>query len=154
VSAKSVRRISTILVLFRFERERFDFYPATFDPSPQTTCPRIAMTLADLARQSCQPRKGAGHALGDAEVTRYLAVLPGWSRTADGKGIAKDFRFDDFHRTLGFINAVGFMANRQDHHPDLEAGYGHCQVAWSTHDVGGLSLNDMVCAARVEQLLT
>jgi 4a-hydroxytetrahydrobiopterin dehydratase len=48
---------------------------------------------------------------------------------------------------------VGFMANREDHHPDLEAGYGHCQVLWSTHDVGGLSLNDFICAARTEALL-
>ena len=69
------------------------------------------------------------------------------------RAIAKDFKFEDFHRTLGFINAVGFMANRQDHHPDLEAGYGHCRVSWSTHDVGGLSMNDLVCAAKVEALL-
>jgi 4a-hydroxytetrahydrobiopterin dehydratase len=45
------------------------------------------------------------------------------------------------------------MANTQDHHPDLEAGYGHCRLLWSTHDVGGLSLNDFICAARVERLL-
>ena len=49
--------------------------------------------------------------------------------------------------------AVGFMANHEDHHPDIEAGYGHCQLLWSTHDVGGLSLNDFICAARVEALL-
>jgi 4a-hydroxytetrahydrobiopterin dehydratase len=45
------------------------------------------------------------------------------------------------------------MANREDHHPDIEAGYGHCHLLWSTHDVGGLSLNDFICAARVEALL-
>jgi pterin-4a-carbinolamine dehydratase len=66
------------------------------------------------------------------------------------QAIVKDFKFADFHHTLGFINAVGFMANHEDHHPDIEAGYGHCQLLWSTHDVGGLSLNDFICAARVE----
>jgi len=111
------------------------------------------MNPTDLANQHCIPRKGSEHALNQSQVAQMLAVLPGWSVAANGKAIVKDFRFDDFHRTLGFINAVGFMANQQDHHPDLEAGYGHCQVLWSTHDVGGLSLNDFICAARVEALL-
>lgn len=111
------------------------------------------MNRNDLSNQSCQPRKGKDHALAAAQVQELLAQLPGWKLANDGKAIVKDFRFEDFHRTLGFINAVGFMANREDHHPDLEAGYGHCQVLWSTHDVGGLSLNDFVCAAKVEALL-
>lgn len=111
------------------------------------------MNLTDLANQHCVQRKGREHALDPTQVRELLAALPGWSPASDGKAIVKDFRFEDFHRTLGFINAVGFMANQQDHHPDLEAGYGHCQVLWSTHDVGGLSLNDFICAAKVEALL-
>jgi 4a-hydroxytetrahydrobiopterin dehydratase len=115
--------------------------------------PEPRMNLTDLAHQHCQPRKGSEHALGTTQIEALLAQLPGWQLAQEGKAIVKDFRFPDFHHTLGFINAVGFMANREDHHPDLEAGYGHCQVLWSTHDVGGLSLNDFVCAARVEALL-
>ena len=111
------------------------------------------MSTNTLASQHCTPRKGKEHALDQAKVTDLLAQLPGWQVTADGKAIVKDFKFRDFHHTLGFINAVGFMANQEDHHPDLEAGYGHCQILWSTHDVGGLSLNDFICAARVEALL-
>ncbi|TBR39554.1 MULTISPECIES: 4a-hydroxytetrahydrobiopterin dehydratase [Dyella] len=111
------------------------------------------MTIADLANQHCIPRKGPENALNATQVKALLAELPGWTVTADGKAMVKDFKFKDFHHTLGFINAVGFMANQEDHHPDLEAGYGHCQVLWSTHDVGGLSLNDFICAARVETLL-
>lgn len=109
--------------------------------------------MTDLASQHCQPRKGAENALNHAQIHELLAQLPGWTVTADGKAIVKDFKFADFHRTLGFINAVGFMANHEDHHPDIEAGYGHCHLLWSTHDVGGLSLNDFICAARVEALL-
>ncbi|MFC4526602.1 4a-hydroxytetrahydrobiopterin dehydratase [Dyella halodurans] len=111
------------------------------------------MSTNTLASQHCTPRKGKEHALDQAKVTDLLAQLPGWQVVADGKAIVKDFKFRDFHHTLGFINAVGFMANQEDHHPDLEAGYGHCQILWSTHDVGGLSLNDFICAARVETLL-
>ncbi|MHB1058077.1 MAG: 4a-hydroxytetrahydrobiopterin dehydratase [Rhodanobacter sp.] len=111
------------------------------------------MNANDLAARHCQPRKGKEHALSAAQVAELLQPLPGWQLRGDNEAIVKDFRFADFHHTLGFINAVGFMANQEDHHPDLEAGYGHCQVLWSTHDVGGLSLNDFICAARVEALL-
>lgn len=112
------------------------------------------MNVNDLANRHCQPRKGKEHALGAAQVAELLQQLPpGWQLRGDGTAIVKDFKFADFHHTLGFINAVGFMANHEDHHPDLEAGYGHCQLLWSTHDVGGLSLNDFICAARVEALL-
>jgi len=109
--------------------------------------------MSDLASQHCQSRKGAEHALDRTKIDELLRQLPGWTVTADGKAIVKDFKFADFHRTLGFINAIGFMANHEDHHPDIEAGYGHCHLLWSTHDVGGLSLNDFICAARVEALL-
>ena len=111
------------------------------------------MPTADLANQHCQPRKGAEHAQSPEQITALLQQLPGWELTADSRAIIKDFTFPDFRHTLGFINAVGFMANQEDHHPDIEAGYGHCQLLWSTHDVGGLSLNDFICAARVEELL-
>ncbi len=111
------------------------------------------MNANDLATQHCQPRKGKEHALDTTQVAGLLRQLPGWQLRDDGMAIVKDFKFADFHHTLGFINAVGFMANHEDHHPDLEAGYSHCQVLWSTHDAGGLSLNDFICAARVEALL-
>jgi 4a-hydroxytetrahydrobiopterin dehydratase len=111
------------------------------------------MNPTELATQHCQPRKGSQHALEAGQAATLLRQLPGWQLGADGQSIGKDFRFADFHHTLGFINAVGFMANQEDHHPDIEAGYGHCRLLWSTHDVGGLSLNDFICAARVEELL-
>lgn len=111
------------------------------------------MTALPLSAQHCQPRKGKEHALDEAAIAALLALVPGWKLSAQGDALVKDFRFENFHRTLGFINAVGFMANHEDHHPDIEAGYGHCKLRWSTHDVGGLSLNDFICAARVDALL-
>ncbi len=111
------------------------------------------MTTTDLASQHCKPLKGEQHLLNAEKVTTFLKQLPGWTLSDDQLAIIKDFKFDDFRHTLGFINAVGFMANHEDHHPDIEAGYGHCQLLWSTHDVGGLSINDFICAARVEGLL-
>ena len=110
------------------------------------------MNQSTLSTQRCQPQAGK-QALDAARIDALLVELTGWQLDDARQAIAKDFRFKDFHHTLGFINAVGFMANQQDHHPDIEAGYGHCRLRWSTHDVGGLSLNDFICAARTEALL-
>lgn len=110
------------------------------------------MDRGTLVSQHCQPRKGEA-ALGQSQIRELLAVLPGWELVEGGKAIGKSFRFEDFHETLGFVNAIGWMANRQDHHPDLEVGYNRCAVRWSTHDVDGLSMNDFICAAKVEQIV-
>lgn len=111
------------------------------------------MTYDELLHAHCQPRQGGKDGLDATHVQTLLELLPGWDASDDGTAIVKDFVFKNFHHTLGFINAVGFIANREDHHPDLEAGYGHCKLVFSTHDVGGLSLNDFICAAKVEALL-
>jgi 4a-hydroxytetrahydrobiopterin dehydratase len=73
--------------------------------------------------------------------------------SAGEDAIRKTFRFDDYHRTLAFVNAVAWIAHREDHHPDLEVGYNRCTVRYSTHDVGGLSENDFICAAKVDRLI-
>lgn len=111
------------------------------------------MNVTELAEKHCIPRKGADHVIQGDQCAEMLHELAGWNTTADGKEIVKDFRFPDFYRTIGFVNALAYMANREDHHPELEVGYGHCRVHWSTHDVGGLSLNDFICAAKTELLV-
>jgi 4a-hydroxytetrahydrobiopterin dehydratase len=108
------------------------------------------MTRAELAAARCESRKG-GQPLEVARVGGLLAVLPDW-QAADGKSITRTFRFKNFYETLNFVNAIGWMANRQDHHPDLEVGYNRCVVHWSTHDAGGLSMNDFICAAKVDAI--
>ncbi|HEY0179603.1 MAG TPA: 4a-hydroxytetrahydrobiopterin dehydratase [Dokdonella sp.] len=110
-------------------------------------------TIESLRAQHCVPRKGKDAALAADAVAAHLAVLPGWQLGADAGEIHKEFRFDDYFHTIAFVNAVASIAHREDHHPDLEVGYGRCRVRYSTHDVGGLSLNDFVCAAKVEDLL-
>lgn len=109
-------------------------------------------TLATLAAQHCTPRKGAEHALSRVECLARLSLLPGWTLAEAGGVISKNFRFRDFHRTMAFVNAVAYIAHVEDHHPDMEIGYGHCLVRFNTHDVGGLSDNDFICAAKLELL--
>lgn len=111
------------------------------------------MDLNALAAQHCIPRKGPEHRVAGPQRDALLSLLPGWTLSDEGQDIRKEFRFTDFHRTMDFVNALAFVANREDHHPDLEVGYGYCRMRWSTHDVGGLSMNDFICAAKVEVLL-
>lgn len=106
-----------------------------------------------LHESHCEPRKGAAHRLDGDAVAALLAQLPGWQVIDDGAAIAKTFAFDDYYRTLAFVNALAHIAHREDHHPDLGVHYNRCVVRYSTHDVGGLSLNDFICAARAERLL-
>ena len=89
--------------------------------------------------------------LTDAELAHDLEALPGWSRAGDA--IVKTLRFADYDRTIGFVNALAYIANAEDHHPDLTVSYNRCGVTWSTHDAGGVTRNDTICAAKVEGLL-
>lgn len=109
--------------------------------------------LVPLAQARCTPRRGREHQLGEARIRELLPQVPGWELAEDGRALVRTFRFDDYHRTMAFVNAVAWIAHHQDHHPDLDVGYSRCGVFYSTHDVGGLSLNDMICAAKVDALL-
>src|SRR5690348_14045384 len=111
-----------------------------------------AMNLKELSEQKCAPLKGTQHQLDSARARELLAALPGWQLGGDAAHIEKQFRFPDFVRALAFVNALGWIAEQQNHHPDLELGWGRCLVRFSTHDVGGLSMNDFISAAKVEVL--
>lgn len=105
-----------------------------------------------LAQANCVPRHGPEHRLDDAKVRELLSQLSGWELAEQGQALVRTFRFDDYYRTMAFVNALAFIAHSQDHHPDLGVHYDRCVVRWSTHDVGGLSENDFICAARTDLL--
>jgi 4a-hydroxytetrahydrobiopterin dehydratase len=88
------------------------------------------------------------------EAGKLLARLHSdWSLNEAATEIRRDFRFKGFYRTMAFVNAVAWIASSEDHHPDLEVGWGHCLVRFSTHSIGGLSENDFICAAKVDGLV-
>ena len=106
--------------------------------------------MNDLSKRHCKPLKNVPP-MTQAEIGSHLAEAKQW-RFADG-AIERRFKFDDFHGTIGFVNAVAWIANREDHHPDLSVSYGECVVRFNTHSVGGISINDFICAAKVDALL-
>jgi 4a-hydroxytetrahydrobiopterin dehydratase len=94
-------------------------------------------------------------ALNPTEIVSRLAAAPGWQLTGDGENVAieKTFTFANYHETISFVNALAFIANTEDHHPDLSVHYSRCVVRFNTHDVKGLSETDFSCATRVDALL-
>jgi len=109
---------------------------------------RPSESLLALAASHCTA--GAGKLADDAMSAR-LSTLTGWSRRGDC--IEKAYPFANYHETIGFVNALAWIANREDHHPDLAVSYNRCVVTWSTHDVGGVTDNDAICAAKTDRLL-
>lgn len=107
----------------------------------------------DLTQKKCVPCEGSTKPLNRVMVEGYLAQLAGWEKVEGREEIAKTFAFQNFHETMSFVNAVAFIANREDHHPDLEVSYKQCRVRYSTHAIKGLSENDFICAAKINGLL-
>jgi 4a-hydroxytetrahydrobiopterin dehydratase len=104
----------------------------------------------DLGSKKCKPPKKGERPLTMRFIQGYLKQLSGWKRS--GKEIVKTYEFKNFYETIGFVNALAYIANREDHHPDLEVGYKTCKVHYSSHEVGGLSLNDFICATKIDEL--
>ncbi|MBS0373044.1 MAG: 4a-hydroxytetrahydrobiopterin dehydratase [Proteobacteria bacterium] len=106
-----------------------------------------------LAERRCKPCEGGTRPYTETEARAALATLdPAWKLSADGKRLEREYRFKDFYRVMSFVNAVAHLANREDHHPDIELGYNQCRIRWTTHAIQGLSENDFICAAKVDRL--
>ncbi|MBB1087619.1 4a-hydroxytetrahydrobiopterin dehydratase [Lysobacter sp. SG-8] len=108
--------------------------------------------LIPLSQAHCTPRRGSEHKLSEARVRELMPQLNGWSLVEDGHALSRTFGFEDYYRTMAFVNALAQVAHREDHHPDLGVHYDRCVVRFSTHDVGGLSENDFICAAKADAL--
>ena len=95
-------------------------------------------------------------ALSATEIVTQLSKLNGeqalgWRLIDDA--LEKTFTFKNYHETIGFVNAVAFIANAENHHPDLAVSYSRCTVRFNTHDVQGISVSDFFCASKVDALL-
>lgn len=91
--------------------------------------------------------------LTEQQIQARLSELAGWQLDRERNRIRRDFRFKDFHQTMDFVNAVAAVAHAEDHHPEMEVGYNHCLVNYTTHSLGGLSEKDFICARQINTLL-
>ncbi len=109
--------------------------------------------MSDLTAKKCVPCEGGIDPLTREQAQAMMQQLHGdWRLADDGKSLHREWKFRNFFHTMSFVNAVAHIANAEDHHPDLEVGYGVCRMKFTTHAIDGLSENDFICAAKVDQL--
>ncbi|HEV7800605.1 MAG TPA: 4a-hydroxytetrahydrobiopterin dehydratase [Burkholderiales bacterium] len=106
--------------------------------------------MSDLAQGKCKPCEGGVDPLTPVEVENMLRQLNGWA--LDNGAIAKTYSFKNHYQALAFVNAAAWISHREDHHPDMTVGYNTCRVAYVTHAINGLSVNDFICAAKLDKL--
>ncbi|MGH8174738.1 MAG: 4a-hydroxytetrahydrobiopterin dehydratase [Steroidobacter sp.] len=109
--------------------------------------------MSHLTEKRCAPCEGGVQPLSMSEAQALMKQLNAqWMLAEDGKSIRSEWKFRNFYHTMSFVNAIAHIANAEDHHPDLEVGYGYCRIKFNTHAIGGLSENDFICAAKVDAL--
>ena len=109
--------------------------------------------MSELSEKHCKPCDGGTPPLSRERVDQLRREIDtAWQVVNDDKALKREYRFKNFHHTMGFVNAIAYIANTQDHHPDLEVGYNYCRVLLTTHAIGGLSENDFICAAKIDAL--
>ena len=106
-----------------------------------------------LSGKKCVPCEGGVQPLPRSEVDKNLAALPDWKLAADGKSISRKWKCKDFMTAINFFNDLAEIAEAEDHHPDLHlSGYRNVVVEMSTHAIGGLSENDFILAAKIDEV--
>jgi 4a-hydroxytetrahydrobiopterin dehydratase len=105
-----------------------------------------------LTEKKCQVCEVGGAALVEPDISTLMKELGGGWEVHDGKMIVKTFSFSDFKHTMAFVNKVADLAEEEGHHPDMIVSYGKTIIELSTHAVKGLSENDFILAAKIDQL--
>ena len=101
-----------------------------------------------LTEKRCS-EKGPESKLSENQIQRLLSEIPSWS--IKDNLLYKKYEFPNFKRALDFVNKVGDIAEKENHHPDICFGWGYAKINLTTHSVGGLSENDFILAAKIEK---
>lgn len=108
--------------------------------------------MSDLVEKKCVPCEGGAKPLSMKEAQDFLQEIDGWNLDEKHHKIFKKFTFKNFYQTMNFVNAIAYLANKENHHPDIELSYNFCVVNFMTHAIAGLSQNDFICAAKIDKL--
>jgi len=107
----------------------------------------------ELKKKHCRPCEGGTKPLSRQESDRLIAEIDGWKVSADGKSIQRNWSAEDFDAAMEFVDSVAKVAESEDHHPDLHlTGYRNVAIELSTHAIKGLSENDFILAAKINDL--
>ena len=105
-----------------------------------------------LKEQNCRRITSDDLPLGNQDLDAYMEQLSGEWKILDNKELQKRFPFENFKRGMAFAQNVGLLAEKQQHHPHICIEYSYVLVTYTTHDIGGLSVNDFIMAAKTDEL--
>ena len=86
------------------------------------------------------------------EIVELLQDLPNWHYDSNNNCISKHVEFKGFAKTMAYINAIAWISTVEKHHPDIHFGYNYVTVSYQSHEAGGITQNDLICAGKVDQL--
>ena len=109
--------------------------------------------LNELLNSKCQEMTAKDKSLIIPTIESNLSELEGWTTPLNYANIEKTFKFKNYYQTLHFVNAVTWLAQKEDHHPTICFGYNQCKITLETHVIKGISMNDLIMAAKINQLL-
>lgn len=109
--------------------------------------------LQELLNSKCEDIVKGAKPIIIPTIESNLSELAGWDAPLNYASINKTFNFKNYHQTIAFVNAVTWLANKEDHHPKVCFDYNSCEITLTTHAAGGLSMNDMIMAAKINALL-
>jgi 4a-hydroxytetrahydrobiopterin dehydratase len=104
-----------------------------------------------LAERHCTPCTGGETPLAGDSLASHLAQVHERWQVEDGHHIEAEFQFANFLEALDFTNRIGAIAEQEGHHPDICLGWGRVAVTISTHAIDGLSDNDFILAAKIDE---
>ena len=107
--------------------------------------------MTNLSKKNCTPCSGNTPKLSIDEIQNKLLEINDWELNDNKEMIFKKFKFKSFKKALHFTNLVGELAEEEGHHPDISLGWGYCLIMIHTHAIKGLSINDFILAAKIDQ---
>ncbi len=111
--------------------------------------------MSDLINRQCKYDDEGKAPLSLEHIEQLAPEVSDWQINDEGTVIQREFLFKNYYHTMNFVNAIAWIANKEAHHPDMEVNYGRCLVKFTTHDSGNrLTINDFICAAKVDALLS
>jgi len=110
--------------------------------------------MFDLSKQSCEACRADAPKISDEDLKLMMPNIPDWSViVVDGvMQLSREFDFRDFAQALAFTNRVGEIAEAEDHHPAILTEWGKVRVTWWSHKIRGLHKNDLIMAARTDEV--
>jgi 4a-hydroxytetrahydrobiopterin dehydratase len=110
--------------------------------------------MSSLSREQCEACRADAPRVSDDELRELMPKIPDWSATVvDGvMQLTREYRFADFEQAMAFTNRVGEIAEQAGHHPAILTEWGRVSVSWWTHKIRGLHRNDLIMAARTDEL--